>query len=420
MIRGLFLWCALAAIAAGGTALAQQVVLAGTAPTSLMQERQALLAARRQASAARERSGRLQARAEQATQDADRARRWAAALAARIQESEADIQAAQARIAIVARLQRAQNARLAQRQQPIVRLTAALQMMARRPTALALVQPGSIADAVHMRAVLGTVMPVIQQRTAGLRADLARSRQLRAAAEQAAASLGTSRAQLAARQADLGRLEASKRIASRDYQSNAGLESDRAVALGEKARDIVDLMDQLSVAGDVRAELASLTGPVPRPEQPARAGAPAPDRPVVRTGLPPYRLPVVGMLVTGMGEISESGVRARGLTIATQPGAQVVAPTAGRIAYAGHYRGYGQIVIIDHGQGWTTLLTGLGRLSVDVGTAVAQGDPIGTVGRTTEGQSGGSASGSGSAPAVTVELRRNGRPVDIVPLVGMG
>jgi septal ring factor EnvC (AmiA/AmiB activator) len=384
----------------------QDVVLPGIAPTSLAQEKQALLAARKQAAEAKDRSARLQVQAQRATQDAEKARRWAAALAARIQESEADIQAAQARIAIVARLQRAQNARLAEKQQPIVRLTAALQILARRPTALALVQPGSISDAVHMRAVLGTVMPVIQERTAGLRTELARSRQLRQAAEQAAASLRDSRAQLASRQQELRRMETAKRLASRDYQANAGLEADRAVALGEQARDIVDLMNQLAVASEVGSALANLPGPVPRPSQPGAAGAPAPERATANAGLPPYRLPVVGALVTGMGELSDSGVRARGLTIATQPGAQVVAPTAGRVAFAGHYRGYGQIVIIDHGQGWTTLITGLTHLSVDVGASVGQGDPIGTAGA--------------PRPTVTIELRRNGRPVDIVPLVGRG
>ncbi len=397
---------ALAASAIGAAALAQDVVLPGTAPTSLAQEKQALLAARRQAAEAKDRSGRLQAQAQRATQDAEKARRWAAALAARIQESEADIQAAQARIAIVARVQRAQNARLAEKQQPIVRLTAALQILARRPTALALVQPGSISDAVHMRAVLGTVMPVIQQRTAGLRAELGRSRQLRIAAEQAAASLRDSRSQLASRQQELRRMETAKRLASRDYEANAGLESDRAVALGEQARDIVDLMDQLAVASDVRSELSALPGPVPRPQRPNSTGMPVLEKVTSNTGLPPYRLPVVGTLVTGMGELSESGVRARGLTLATQPGAQVVAPTAGRVAYAGPYRGYGQIVIIDHGQGWTTLITGLNHLSVNVGAGVGQGDPIGTAGA--------------PRPTVTIELRRNGRPVDIVPLVGLG
>ncbi|EQB33016.1 murein hydrolase activator EnvC family protein, partial [Sphingobium ummariense] len=136
------------------------------------------------------------------------------------------------------------------------------------------------------------------------------------------------------------------------------------------------------------------------------AGMPAPERASAPDGPPPYRLPVVGQLVTGMGEVNESGVRSRGLSIATQSGAQAVAPTAGRIAFAGPYRGYGQILIIDHGQGWTTLITGLHRLTAQVGESVRQGDPVGIAGT--------------GRPTITVELRRNGRPVDIVPLAGLG
>src|SRR3546814_11150962 len=89
-----------------------------------------------------------------------------------------------------------------------------------------------------------------------------------------------------------------------------------------------------------------------------------------------------------------------------QPLAQVVAPTRGRVAFAGEYRGYGRLVIIDHGNGWTTLLAHLDRLSVAVGSIVRQGDPIGTAGR--------------DRPRVIVELRRNGRPVTIIPLMGEG
>ena len=123
------------------------------------------------------------------------------------------------------------------------------------------------------------------------------------------------------------------------------------------------------------------------------------------SGPPPYRLPVVGQLVTGMGEVNDSGVRARGLTLVTQPGAQAIAPTAGRVAFAGPYRDYGQILIIDHGGGWTTLITGLHRLTTRVGDAVRQGDPVGVTGARRSN--------------ITVELRRNGRPVDIIPLVGL-
>ena len=382
------------------------IILPGTAGTTLQQEQAALKAARRQSDEARDRSVRLDQQAGAARDEAEQARHRAAAMAARIQQAEADIAGAQARIAIVARMQRAQATRLAAKQEPVVRLTAALQMMARRPLALALVQPGSVTDAVHMRAVLGQVLPVIRQRTAGLRAELERSRALRATAQQAADALARSQQQRKERQAQLAALETQKRVAARDYRTNAGLESERALALGERARDIVDLMDRLEEAGDLREQLAALPGPLLRPARPDQTGAPAPERTVALSGPPPYRLPVVGQLVTGMGEVNDGGVRSRGLTLVTQAGAQAVAPTAGRIAFAGPYRGYGQILIIDHGQGWTTLITGLHRVTAQVGDSVRQGDPVAITGP--------------GRPTITIELRRNGRPVDIVPLVGLG
>ena len=387
-------------VAADGDAL----VLPGTAGTSLTQEQQALKDARRQSDEARDRAARLAQQASAARDAAEQARRRAAAVAARIQQAEADIQAAQARIAIIARLQRAQAKRLAARQEPVVRLTAALQMMARRPLALALVQPGSISDAVHLRAVLGQILPVIEQRTAGLRAELARSRALRATAQQASDALAQAQQDRRAQRAELAGLETQKRLAARDYRANAGMESERALALGERARDIVDLMDRLEAAGDLRERLTALSGPLPRPVRPDKAGAAPPEREAMASGPPPYRLPVVGQLVTGLGEVNDSGVRARGLTLAVQPSAQAIAPTAGRVAFAGPYRDYGQILIIDHGGGWTTLITGLHRLSVRVGDDVRQGDPVGVT--------------DNRRSDIIVELRRNGRPVDIVPLIG--
>lgn len=386
-------------------AAALVLVLGAIAPAqTLRDEQRALAEAREQADMARQRSAQLRREAGLARREAERARRQAAALAASIQAAEADIQAAQARIAIIARMQRAQNARLAERQEPIVRLTAALQMLSRRPPATVLVQPGSLSDIVHMRAVLASVLPVIRARTAALRQELQRSRQLRADADRARASLVASRLALDSQRAELRRLEAQKRFAARTLTSGSRLEADRAIALGEKARDIVDLMDQLRDAGNVRERLAQLPGPLLRPARPGEAALPQAEVRLPRSAPPAYRMPVIGEVVTGMGELSESGVRARGLTIATQPLAQAIAPTRGRIAFAGPYRGYGQIVIIDHGSGWTTLVARLDRLSVGVGDVVRQGDPIGSAGR--------------ERPQVMVELRRNGRPVNIAALVG--
>jgi len=82
----------------------------------------------------------------------------------------------------------------------------------------------------------------------------------------------------------------------------------------------------------------------------------------------------------------------------------VVAPTGGRVSFAGPYRGYGTIIIIDHGQGWTTLITNLAAVEVKVGDAVDQGSPVGKAGS--------------ERPTITVELRRQGQPVDITRLIG--
>jgi septal ring factor EnvC (AmiA/AmiB activator) len=103
-----------------------------------------------------------------------------------------------------------------------------------------------------------------------------------------------------------------------------------------------------------------------------------------------------------MGEVSDAGVRSRGLTIATRPQAQVIAPARGRIVFAAPYRGYGQIIIIDHGGGWTTLVTGMAGLQARVGEAVNQGSPIGRAGT--------------DHPAVTIELRRGDQLVDIASI----
>ena len=402
-------WIIVAGLAAGaagtaGRAQAPERVVVSGAATTLHEQRQALRDARAQASQARAISQQLEAKAARATAEADRINARAAALAARIQESEAELRAGEARILIVNRMVAAQSARLAGQQGPLVRLAAALQSFARRPPVLALLQPGSLTDAVHVRAVFSRVLPAIQLRTASVRADLARSRALRAMSVQAHTALMTSRRDLAERRTALGRLETQKRIAARGLASGATVEAERAMAIGERARDLGELVGQLEAAGVVRARLASLPGPQQRPARPRETPLPARQQADAGQQRPPaYRLPVIGTIITGMGELSDSGVRSRGVTVATRPSAQVIAPASGRVAFAGPYEKFGQIVIIDHGGGWSTLITDLGRLSVVVGDSVSQGTPVGTAPAT-------------GTPAITIELRRQGRPVDIAAM----
>jgi murein hydrolase activator len=385
-------------------ALLAIAVAAGFASAqSIDDERRDLSRAKASGEAAAARAQRLEAEAAAASDTAAQARARSAALAARVQSAEADIDAAEARIAIIERLRADQRARLAAKQGPTIRLVAALQSLSRRLPALALVQPGSLSDMVHVRAMLATILPVMQARTADVRADVVRGKALRAEADRALLTLRAGQTTLVTERNRLAGLALERRQAADKLAGNAIAEQDRALALGEEARDIGDLIGKIDEGAQVRAELATLPGPVLRPENPGAPRALPADNQFNEAAQAPYRLPVVGRVVTGLGEVSATGVRARGLTIATRPSAQVVAPTGGRVAFAAPYRGFGNIVIIDHGRGWTTTITSLAALDVKTGDTVDPGSPLGRAGD--------------SRPTITVELRRNGVPVDVARVV---
>lgn len=398
MVRVAYILISFLGLATAGAAF----LSAQTPEPNLSEQQRSLLTAREQSERARQRSNALLRQAQAASNDADRIASEAAALAARIQAAEADIKAARTRIAIVAQLQQRQRARLAEKQGPMIRLTAALQMMTRKPTALALVEPRSLDELIYMRSILSAVMPEIERRTASLRDEVRQGEELRLQAARAIASLDQSQRRLTERRRQLASLEASERIDAAQFSDDAGLEQEQALALGEEARDILDLMDQIRESGAVRESLAELDGPVLRPGQGEEPQVRLPSQ--TEDVANAYRLPVIGEIVTGLGEISDSGYRSRGLTIAVDPGAQIVAPAPGRVAYAGRYRGYGNILIIEHEAGWTSLITNMATSSVAVGDRVVQGAPVGR-------------SGSDD-PTVTVELRRHGRPIDIAALIG--
>ncbi|WP_404711295.1 murein hydrolase activator EnvC family protein [Sphingomonas sp. MMS24-J13] len=161
--------------------------------------------------------------------------------------------------------------------------------------------------------------------------------------------------------------------------------ADTRVASAEAARILAER--SVALSGYEKAQSARLmTLPAP------------PDTPAARPAAI-YDLPAHGMVVSGTGERIDGGWRARGLTLLTAPGARVIAPAAGRIAYAGAFGGYGGIVIIDHGRGWTTLLTGLDHTLMQSGVPVVRGAAVGQM--------------SERARRLTIELRHDGRPVDV-------
>ena len=110
------------------------------------------------------------------------------------------------------------------------------------------------------------------------------------------------------------------------------------------------------------------------------------------------------MVITYGAQKAGEATASKGISIETRPFAQVVAPYDGRIAYAGEFRGYGQILIIEHGGRYHTLLAGLGRIDAVAGQWVLAGEPVGTMSQAESGDQ-----------VLYLELRRTGQPINPLP-----
>jgi len=347
-------------------------------PSNATATRRELALARGEAARARERAALLDRQARSALLASDKAMLGVAALAARVQQAEAALAASEADLALVGERRRALDKRLARESAPASQLLAGLQTQIRRPAILQLLQPGTLADAVHLRAVLVAVQPQIESRTAELRGELARARELERAAAQIAAQRRALQTDLTARRGQLTALSAAEQLKARRAAVSADREAERAYAIGANARDLAALVSQIETANPEPR-------PVARTARPLGSGGPADIA-------EPHRLPVQGRLAA-----TQNSPR-RGLTLLPRPNALVVAPGPGRVAFAGPYRGFGTIVILEHPGEWTSLLTGLARVHVAVGQTVVAGSPLGQVGA--------------ADPRLMIELRRGGIPVD--------
>ena len=228
----------------------------------------------------------------------------------------------------------------------------------------------------------------------------------RAAAEKAAAKAAREAQVAAARAAHEAEVAAAKaarerhdaELAAQKAAREAEREAERQARLAEQAAQ------QAARDAKAKAEQAE------RDAQAASAKA-ARDRPAVpHSGTRSFAqahgdmpFPARGRISMRFGQTNELGQPSKGLGIETRPGAQVVAPYDGQVVFSGPFRGYGLLLIIEHGEGYHTLLAGVARLDAAVGQHLLAGEPVGIMGQPE------------SRPLLYVELRHNGQPVNPLP-----
>ncbi len=317
----------------------------------------------------------------------------------------------------------------------LYRTLAALQRIALTPTEAVVVSPAKPIDIVRSAMLLRVAVPAIEERAETLRGELAKLESLRgriAADREALAATTKLLHEERRKTAELIELKRSLQATTTAEQQAAG---ERAKKLARQAADLRELMARVErEAAEAerrqreaeeqreRERQEQVRGAENPPEAEAFVEGQAPAGPELQIAelraptdgraFPAEEqsliLPAHGRVVTAFGELSaanaEGGATAKGITIRTRAGAQVVAPFDGKIVYAGEFRSYGQILIIDHGQRYHTLLAGLDKIDAAIGQWVLAGEPIAIMGNPT-----------GQSPELYLELRRTGQPINPLP-----
>jgi septal ring factor EnvC (AmiA/AmiB activator) len=367
----------------------------------------------------RQRRAALERRSAGLDHDVDKLRADLIAAARAAQQGEADLSRLEARLRELVADEGRLSADLARRHTQIVALAGALERLSRHPPEALFVAPGDPIDVMRGGLLLRTALPRVRAASEKLRGELETLATLRheiaaqrIRQEAAVVSLGRERRQLD----DLMRRKAALRQETVEETRRLVRRLDELAASASGLREFLQRLETDRPARDAPPPgLAPLAPATVVPRGPATgtedAAPPAPRSIARARGL--LTMPAAGRLVERFGEATPGG-SLRGLTLRTRPEAPVVAPYDGRIAYAGPFRGYGLILIIDHGEGYHSLLAGLGRLDGVVGQAILAGEPVGMM------SPGAASAGEGADPQLYVELRHNGQPINPLPWLAQG
>lgn len=299
---------------------------------------------------------------------------------------EHDISALAATIAPLEATQQQELAALEAERHRLAPLLAALAQLRATPPVTAYFRGETAIDGVRAQILLAEIVPALEAQTAVFRNRLAELENRREDLEQRRQSLTRLRATAIARSdALLQAIDRRQRLLATVLPNTPSRPSQRAAAQTQSLGEAVRVL-----SGDEAAQ----------PSAPESGALPAGARLLG----PDYLQPVAGEIAFGFGAANAPPAREVGIGFTGSAGAAVSAPAAGQVAFAGAFRGYGDIVIIEHGGEQHSLLIGLARIDVVVGQAVRAGEPVGLL-------------GDALAPALYLELRRGGEAID--PRVGL-
>ena len=390
-----------------------------TAPTDTLQQRQQQLdTARKQQSRAAASQAKLKAEIAAIGQDRSKLNQQLIDGAARVRAIESSIAKVEGRLRALDARQQQIKATLDSRRSEVIEVLAALQRASRQAPPALLVRPKDALESLRTAMMLGAVVPALHTRAEKLAAELSGLMTVRKTIANERDRLAADHDKLKYNQTRLAALIGERQRQQADAEKNMQAESAHAIALAKQVDDLQSLIIKMEedVASAARAaaiankmgvpkrklDLAALKNPNRR--SPAIAFAAAKGS---------FGLPVNGSVIRDFGSSDGAGGREKGISLATSPGAMVTTPCDGWVVYAGPFRSYGQLLILNAGGGYHVLIAGMKRISVNIGQFVLAGEPIATMGTTSQVAS--IFAPNVSQPVLYIEFRKGGTSIDPGP-----
>lgn len=347
----------------------------------------------------REKRANLDKAARKAAAELRAVKRQGVNLARKMHRHSADADRIEAQLNSLEERERTKTEKMQQRKAQLSVTLAALQRLARMPTATLVAVPQSTDKTIRTAILLRAAVPELQRDAMSLGDDLRALTSLRDQISADKVALTDSLARLKAERKSLAALTSDKFKLLKNMKSAERAAAQKAARLSARAGNLRELLEKLSIRQNRPALRAPGSAPVALIPVPARKPAVTPPVTISR-GV----LPAPGRIVTTFGAKMPNGTLSKGVFVVTRPAAAVVAPTPGRVVFAGQFRGYGNLVILELRDKGHALISGMSRIDAQVGDDVLVGEPLGEMTPST-----------GTAPKLYFELRRRGRPINPMP-----
>ena len=315
---------------------------------------------------------------------------------------------------------------LRERRAVMAEVLMALQRMGRTPPPAILSRPEDALAAIRGSILAGAVLPDIRIEAEALAVDLAQLTELTRGIEAEHEALRARYAALGEEQARIDLLVSTKQQQSEQTQAALAAEQGKASQLADQAQSLESLIKALesevesAALAAEQAQAASLTTqPADQAEAARRLSDTSRIAPAVKfadaKGLLTW--PVSGEKKTGFGDPDEFGDKSQGISLAARPQSPVLAPADSWVVYAGPFRSYGKVLILNAGGGYHIVMAGMDRVDAALGQFVLAGEPVGLMGATRLA-SAGEVDHTSAQPVLYVELRKDGTAIDSAPWWG--